>query len=80
MVLSFGFFKLLNKRGTLKIYGMDMKEILQYVKNHPSGKVKLPLQILTGFYGENIFLSEKFLSVVESDTSFCDVIFGWEQC
>ena len=39
---------------------MDTKEILQYVKNHPSGKVKIAITDIDGSCGENIFLLKNF--------------------
>jgi len=57
---------------------MDKKEILQYVKNHPSGKVKYAIADIDGILRGKYISAEKFLSVAESDTGFCDVIFGWD--
>ncbi len=57
---------------------MDVKEILQYAKNHASGKVKIAITDIDGILRGKYISVEKFLSVVESDTSFCDVIFGWD--
>jgi glutamine synthetase len=57
---------------------MDVKEILQYVKNHPSGKVKIAITDIDGILRGKYISVEKFLSVVDSETSFCDVIFGWD--
>jgi glutamine synthetase len=57
---------------------MDVNEILQYVGNHPSGKVKIAIADIDGVLRGKYISVEKFLSVVETDTSFCDVIFGWD--
>ena len=57
---------------------MDVKEILEYVKNHASGKVKIALTDIDGVLRGKYISVEKFLSVVDTDTSFCDVIFGWD--
>jgi glutamine synthetase len=57
---------------------MDSKEILQYVRNHASGKVKIAIADIDGILRGKYISTEKFLSVVDSDTSFCDVIFGWD--
>ena len=57
---------------------MDSKEILQYVRNHASGKVKIAITDIDGILRGKYISIEKFLSVVDSDTSFCDVIFGWD--
>jgi glutamine synthetase len=57
---------------------MDDQEILQYVKNHTSGKVKIAITDIDGILRGKYISVEKFLSVGESGTGFCDVIFGWD--
>jgi glutamine synthetase len=57
---------------------MDTTEILQYVKDHPSGKVKIALTDIDGILRGKYISTKKFLSVIESSTGFCDVIFGWD--
>jgi glutamine synthetase len=57
---------------------MDMKEIFQYVKSHASGKVKIAVTDIDGVLRGKYISVEKFLSFSESETSFCDVIFGWD--
>jgi glutamine synthetase len=57
---------------------MDTKEILAYVKNHASGKVKIAITDIDGVLRGKYISVEKFLSVVDTGTSFCDVIFGWD--
>ncbi|HEY5406445.1 MAG TPA: glutamine synthetase, partial [Ginsengibacter sp.] len=57
---------------------MITNEILQYVKNHPSGKVKIALTDIDGILRGKYISTEKFLSVVDSNTGFCDVVFGWD--
>ena len=57
---------------------MDTTEILQYVKEHPSGKVKIALTDIDGILRGKYISTKKFLSVIESSTGFCDVIFGWD--
>ena len=57
---------------------MDSKEILQYVNNHPSRKVKIALTDIDGVLRGKYISVEKFLSVAKNDSSFCDVIFGWD--
>jgi glutamine synthetase len=54
------------------------KENLQYIKDHPSGKVKLALVDIDGILRGKYISIEKFLSVIESESGFCDVIFGWD--
>ena len=55
-----------------------MKEILQYVKEHPSAKVKIAFADIDGILRGKYISTEKFLSVADSHIGFCDVIFGWD--
>jgi glutamine synthetase len=57
---------------------MNTKEILQYVKDHPSGKVKIAFTDIDGILRGKYISSEKFLSVIDNGMGFCDVIFGWD--
>ncbi|MBZ4187962.1 glutamine synthetase family protein [Niabella beijingensis] len=57
---------------------MTTKEILQYVKNHASGKVKIAYVDIDGVLRGKYISAKKFLNIAEKDTSFCDVIFGWD--
>ena len=57
---------------------MNTDEIIQYVKGHPSGKVKIALTDIDGVLRGKYISTEKFLSVIDSNTGFCDVIFGWD--
>ena len=57
---------------------MSKEEIVQYVKEHPSGKVKIAFTDIDGVLRGKYISTEKFLSVIETNTSFCDVIFGWD--
>jgi glutamine synthetase len=57
---------------------MDGSEIIRYVTDHPAGKVKLAIADIDGILRGKYISAEKFLSVVEGGTSFCDVIFGWD--
>lgn len=57
---------------------MNSKEVLNYVKKHPSGKVKLAFADIDGVLRGKYISAEKFASVVEKGTTFCDVIFGWD--
>ncbi|HEY6502732.1 MAG TPA: glutamine synthetase family protein [Chitinophagaceae bacterium] len=57
---------------------MNTKEIIQYVKDHPSGKVRIAMADIDGILRGKYISSEKFLSVVESGMGFCDVVFGWD--
>ncbi|MFL5740872.1 MAG: glutamine synthetase family protein [Flavisolibacter sp.] len=57
---------------------MNTDEIIQYVNDHPSGKVKIAYSDVDGILRGKYIAREKFLSAVEGNTSFCDVIFGWD--
>ncbi|MEO5564677.1 MAG: glutamine synthetase family protein [Chitinophagaceae bacterium] len=57
---------------------MTTKEIIQYVRNHPAGKVKIAFADIDGILRGKYISSEKFLSVLENGMGFCDVIFGWD--
>lgn len=54
------------------------KEILDYVKNHPSGKVKIAVADIDGVLRGKYVAAEKFASLVEGRLGFCDVTFGWD--
>src|SRR5688572_10114537 len=57
---------------------MTAKEIIQYVKDHPSGKVKIAFTDIDGILRGKYISADKFLSVIDSGIGFCDVIFGWD--
>src|SRR5258705_1105533 len=57
---------------------MNTQEILQFVKSHPSAKVKIAITDIDGILRGKYISTEKFFSVFESGTGFCDVIFGWD--
>src|SRR4051812_14583163 len=57
---------------------MSKNEIIQYIKDHQSGKVKIAFTDIDGILRGKYISVEKFLSVCESTTGFCDVIFGWD--
>lgn len=57
---------------------MTTKEIIQHVKDHPSGKVKIAFTDIDGILRGKYISTEKFLSVIDNGMSFCDVIFGWD--
>ena len=57
---------------------MTTSEITEYVRSHSSGKVKIAFTDIDGILRGKYISTEKFLSVIESGTSFCDVIFGWD--
>lgn len=53
-------------------------EILQQVKDHPSGKVKIAIADIDGVLRGKYISTKKFLAAAEAQSSFCDVIFGWD--
>lgn len=57
---------------------MTNKQILDYVKKHPSQKVKVAVTDIDGILRGKYISAEKFLSVVDSNFGFCDVVFGWD--
>src|SRR5215210_5317608 len=57
---------------------MTTEEIVEYVKGHPSGKVKIAFTDIDGVLRGKYISVQKFLSAFENGTSFCDVVFGWD--
>jgi glutamine synthetase len=57
---------------------MTTRSIIDYVKSHPSGKVKIAYSDIDGILRGKYISTEKFLGLVDGTTSFCDVIFGWD--
>jgi glutamine synthetase len=57
---------------------MTTRAILDYVKKHPAGKVKIAYSDIDGILRGKYISTEKFLTIAQSTTSFCDVIFGWD--
>lgn len=57
---------------------MNEKEILKYVQSHPSGKVKIAYADIDGILRGKYIAVDKFLAALNGNTSFCDVIFGWD--
>ena len=57
---------------------MKEKAILDYVRNHPLGKVKLAYADIDGILRGKYVSAEKFLASLSGGTTFCDVIFGWD--
>ncbi len=57
---------------------MTTRAILDYVKKHPAGKVKIAYSDIDGILRGKYISTEKFLGIAEDSTSFCDVIFGWD--
>lgn len=57
---------------------MTTKEIIQYVKDHPSGKVKIAVTDIDGILRGKYISTEKFLSVINNNMGFCNVVYGWD--
>ena len=57
---------------------MSNEEILKYVSNHPSGRVKVAAADIDGVLRGKYISVEKFLSGVKGYIGFCDVVFGWD--
>ncbi len=57
---------------------MTKEEIITIVRDHSSAKVKLAVTDIDGVLRGKYISIEKFLSVIDSNLGFCDVIFGWD--
>ncbi len=57
---------------------MTNNEIIQYVRDHASGKVKIAFTDIDGVLRGKYLSADKFLSVIKNGAAFCDVIFGWD--
>jgi glutamine synthetase len=57
---------------------MTTKSIFDYIKNHPAGKVKIAYADIDGILRGKYILAEKFLSLQDGASTFCDVAFGWD--
>ncbi|PLK42786.1 glutamine synthetase family protein [Emticicia sp. TH156] len=57
---------------------MTTQEIIDYVNSHPSGKVKLAVADIDGILRGKYISKQKFLSVIDGDLGFCDVVLGWD--
>ncbi len=55
-----------------------MKEAIEYVKNHPAGKVKIAFADVDGILRGKYISTPKFLAAVDGGAAFCDVVFGWD--
>ena len=56
---------------------MTSQEILSQVKNHPDGKVKIAIADIDGILRGKYISRDKFLSIAEKGTSFCDLQSKW---
>ena len=57
---------------------MTNNDILQYVKEHSAGKVKIAFTDIDGILRGKYVSAEKFISSAKNGSGFCDVIFGWD--
>ncbi|OWY20966.1 glutamine synthetase [Sphingobacteriales bacterium UPWRP_1] len=57
---------------------MALSEILNEIRQHPSGRVKLAVADMDGILRGKYISTDKFFSVLESRMGFCDVTFGWD--
>jgi glutamine synthetase len=57
---------------------VENSEIIDFVKNHPAGKVKVAITDIDGVLRGKYISTEKFLSIINNDFGFCDVVFGWD--
>ncbi|HEY0655664.1 MAG TPA: glutamine synthetase [Chryseosolibacter sp.] len=56
----------------------ETTNILSYIQDHPSRKVKIAFADVDGVLRGKYISADKFRSVVKGGTGFCDVIFGWD--
>lgn len=61
----------------LKVH-METPEIIDYINQHPSAKVKIAFTDLDGILRGKYLSAGKFLSVINTGMGFCDVLFGWD--
>ena len=57
---------------------MNQTQIIEYVNAHPSGKVKLAIADIDGVLRGKYISKQKFMSVIDGELGFCDVVFGWD--
>ncbi|MEJ7740748.1 MAG: glutamine synthetase [Chitinophagaceae bacterium] len=57
---------------------METPEIIDYINQHPSAKVKIAFTDLDGILRGKYLSAGKFLSVINTGMGFCDVLFGWD--
>jgi glutamine synthetase len=51
---------------------------LQYIQQHPAGKVKIAVADIDGILRGKYIATEKFMAIVNERMGFCDVTFGWD--
>jgi len=57
---------------------MNKEEILKIVKGYPGKKVRVGVSDIDGILRGKIMHVDKFISVIEGEFGFCDVVFGWD--
>ncbi|MHA8058527.1 glutamine synthetase family protein [Aquirufa nivalisilvae] len=57
---------------------MTSTELKNYLSSHPTSKVKIAFTDIDGILRGKYISTEKFLSILEKGTTFCDVVFGWD--
>jgi glutamine synthetase len=57
---------------------MSENEIIEYVKNHQGGRVKIAVADIDGILRGKYISTEKFMSIINNSFGFCNVIFGWD--
>lgn len=57
---------------------MTEQQIIEYVKSHPSAKVKLAAADIDGVLRGKYISVDKFTGALDSHLGFCDVVFGWD--
>src|SRR4051812_21834429 len=57
---------------------MTTDTILEYIKQHPAGKVKIAVTDIDGVLRGKYISVDKFESVLDGRMGFCDVTFGWD--
>lgn len=57
---------------------MTENQILDYVREHADQRVKLAITDIDGVLRGKYISTEKFLSAVQGNLGFCNVVFGWD--
>ncbi|MDI9358232.1 MAG: glutamine synthetase family protein [Phycisphaerales bacterium] len=57
---------------------LTLQQIKEKVKNHPIQKVKIAVVDIDGILRGKYLSTDKFLSVLDHDMGFCDVVWGWD--
>lgn len=56
----------------------NTQDILQYIQNAPSNKVKFAITDIDGILRGKIITRSKFLKAIDHSIGFCNVVFGWD--